>query len=70
MIKFLFKKLVPFTDKRPEKEVYNIDVPASIRSKADIEDVAARLKALPKFLEDIGEKFKDFDIVKYLTKAE
>ncbi len=70
MIKFLFKKLVPFTDKRPENEVFNIDVPALIRSKADIEDVVARLKALPKFLEDIGEKFKDFDIVKYLTKAE
>lgn len=68
MIKFLFKKLVPFTDKRPETEVFNIDVPAFVRSKADVEDVSARLKMLPEFLENIGDKFKDFNIVEFLTK--
>lgn len=70
MIKFLFKKLVPFTDQRPQNEVFNIDVPAFVNSKADVEDVAARLKMVPKFLENIGDKFRDFDIVEFLTKAE
>ena len=68
MIKFLFKKLVPFTDKRPEQ--FGIDIVDFVNSKANVEDVSARLEMLPKILKDIGEKFKDFDIVKYLTKAE
>ena len=66
MIKFLFQKLVPFTEKRPEQ--FSIDVIDFVNSKADVEDVSARLKMLPQFLENIGEKFKDFDIVKFLTK--
>ena len=66
MIKFLFKKLIPFTDKRPER--FGIDVVDFVNSKADVEDVSARLKMVPKFLENIGDKFKDFDIVKFLTK--
>jgi hypothetical protein len=28
------------------------------------------LKMLPKVLEGIGDKFKDFDLVKYLTKSD
>ncbi len=68
MIKSLFKEVVPFTDKRPE--VFNIDVLGYLKSKADIEDVRARLKMLPELLENIGDKFKDFDLVKYLTKSE
>ena len=66
MIKFLFQKLVPFTEKRPEQ--FSIDVIDFVNSKADVEDVSARLKMLPQFLENICEKFKDFDIVKFLTK--
>lgn len=66
MIKFLFKKLIPFTDKRPER--FGIDVVEFVNSKADVEDVSARLKMIPEFLENIGDKFKDFDIVKFLTK--
>lgn len=67
MIKSLFKEVVPFTEKRPER--FEIDVLGYLTSKADIEDVRANLKMLPKLLENIGEKFKDFDLVKYLTKS-
>ena len=41
-----------------------------LTSKADVEDIRARLKMLPKVLEGIGDKIKDFDLVKYLTKSE
>lgn len=67
MIKSLFKEVVPFTEKRPER--FEIDVLGYLTSKADIEDIRARIKMLPNFLENIGEKFKDFDLVKYLTKT-
>ena len=64
----LFKDVVPFTEKRPE--TFEIDVLGYLTSKADVEDVRARLKMLPKVLESIGDKFKDFDLVKYLTKSD
>jgi hypothetical protein len=64
----LFRDVVPFTEKRPE--TFEIDVLGYLTSKADVEDVRARLKMLPKVLEGIGDKFKDFDLVKYLTKSD
>ena len=64
----LFRDVVPFTEKRPE--TFEIDVLGYLTSKADVEDVRARLKMLPKVLESIGDKFKDFDLVKYLTKSD
>ena len=66
MIKFLFQKLIPFTDKRSEQ--FSIDVIDFVNSKADVEDVSARLKMVPEVLKNLGDKFKDFDIVKFLTK--
>ncbi len=64
----LFRDVVPVTDARPE--TFNIDVLGYLTSKADVEDIRARLKMLPKVLEGIGDKIKDFDLVKYLTKSE
>ncbi len=64
----LFRDIVPVTESRPE--TFNIDVIGYLTSKADVEDIRARLKMLPKVLEGIGDKFKDFDLVKYLTKTE
>ena len=64
----LFSDVVPFADARPE--AFNIDVLGYLTSKADVEDIKARLKILPKVLEGIGGKIKDFDLVKYLTKSD
>ena len=67
-IKFLFKKLIPFTTERPE--MFEIDVPKFISSKVDIEDVAAKLKMLTQLLNKKRIVLKDFDIADYLTKEE
>ena len=64
----LFRDVVPVTEARPE--TFNIDVLGYLTSKADVEDIRARLKMLPKVLEGIGDKIKDFYLVKYLTKSE
>ena len=64
----LFRNVVPFTESRPE--TFNIDVMGYLTSKVAVEDVCARLKMLPKLLENMEEKFKDFDLVKYLTSTD
>lgn len=67
-IQLMFKNIIPAVNKMENN--LEIDLLAFLKSKVDNEDILARLKTLPKYLENIKEGLKDFDLVKYLTKSE
>lgn len=62
----LFKDLTAFADKRPEH--FEINVNKFIESDAPAEKMAENFKVLPKVIDMLGEKVKNFDIVNFVTK--